>query len=101
MPEIYSLFGCKAFGIDWKNWKCFFDHNKELEWGTASLIWCDNLIEAVLKVRENASLMIDEIFFDFCVAVDLKKVFVLDNNSNPSDQALLDGLYMRPIDQVM
>ncbi len=99
MPEIYSEFECQAYGIDWKKWKISCEENSELEWGTSCLIWCDNLISAILKAQEQARLMVDEIYFDFCRSVDLKRVFILDNNTNPSNEALLEGLMHSPLDR--
>jgi hypothetical protein len=97
MPEIYSLYECQSFGIDWSKWKNTYAQNPELEWGTSCLIWCDNLAAAALEVQEQARLMVDEVYFDFCRAVDLKRIFIRDNNINPCHKALLEGLERSPI----
>jgi hypothetical protein len=101
LPEIYSYYKCLSFGIDWSKWKNAYSQKPELEWGTSALIWCDNLAAAIKELQEQAGLMVDEVYFDFCRAVDLKKIFILDNNINPCDKALLDGLHRSPMSLVV
>lgn len=65
LPEAYvGRSGC-GFGIDWKLWSRLAPADPVYHWATASLIWCDCVISATQRVREKASLMIDDVYFDF------------------------------------
>jgi len=68
-PELYLDAAHSSYGINWSRWKRFSEHDPVGEWGTTALTWCDEIARAVCAIREKASLMIDQVHFDFYKAV--------------------------------
>ena len=68
-PEIYALSTEKSFGVDWQLWKRFFVQNKENEWNSARLLWCDAVNFAISDIRSKAGLMVESVFYDEILAL--------------------------------
>ena len=64
-PEIYRFGSAPSFGFDWGLWSQAAQEAPALAWGTACLIWCDEVARATRLVRREAGLMIDRVQFDF------------------------------------
>ena len=71
LPELYLLTGHNSFGINWKLWDKLASLDSESEWSSVLLLWCDAVIAGAERVREDAPLMVDHIYFDFMRTVPL------------------------------
>lgn len=64
-PELYGLEEGPSFGIDWNVWADAATLAPKLEWGTACLLWCDQVCKVIRNVEFIAGSLIEEVRFEF------------------------------------
>ena len=95
LPELYLPLGDSRFGIDWPLWSRLAAQSPAENWASASLIWSDFVIRAAHNVKEAASLIVDQVYFDFMrvVPISSKLSAAALLSSKPSLNSLLTRLW--------
>jgi hypothetical protein len=71
LPEWLCHYRDQNAGIDWEIWQPVAQSNFESNFYEAMLVWCDEILKAILELKKEWRFLIDNVFFDSYSAIVL------------------------------